>query len=176
MISFFERGNLICSCQLTQVQEKEKKKGKKNPLLNLILICYIWQTNKRRIKQINKQKNPLYIQTMPQNVCLWRVCCSWLQIQLRPYSLCLTYGSHIAKARKIPILKIFINVSIFARLVAKWFMCDYCVSIHRWSNSKSGRGLLLILIKILLLLHWTDKVPACDTQFSRRKAYQGTIR
>lgn len=30
---------------------------KKNPLLNLILICYIWQTNKRRIKQINKQKN-----------------------------------------------------------------------------------------------------------------------
>lgn len=150
---------------------------KKNPLLNLILICYIWQTNKRRIKQKKQaKKTPLYIQTMPQNVCLWRVSCSWLQIQLRPYSLCLTYGSHIAKARKIPILKIFINVSIFARLVAKWFMCDYCVSIHRWSNSKSGRGLFLILIKILLLLHWTDKVPACDTQFSRRKAYQGTIR
>lgn len=124
----------------------------------------LYLTNKQKKIKTNKQASKK------------RVCCSWLQIQLRPYSLCLTYGSHIAKARKIPILKIFINVSIFARLVAKWFMCDYCVSIHRWSNSKSGRGLFLILIKILLLLHWTDKVPACDTQFSRRKAYQGTIR
>lgn len=119
--SFFFLFLLIMYDGVISIYKNNNEKKKSIAEFNFDLL-YLKQTNKQKKNKTNKQASkttPLYIQTMPQNVCLWRVCYSCLQIQLCPYSSCLTYGSHIAKARKIPILKTFINVSIFARLVAK---------------------------------------------------------